>query len=120
MIERITLPVARQSRIKGTQSLVAPRAELFAGEIVDTIQQGHYGGLAGILGKIDDADELLAVRQALHALGVPFDTVIPAGEPAIHQAFRSVLKASSEQAQARFADSLSLIELEAIGRFGHY
>jgi hypothetical protein len=117
MMERITSPVARQSRIKGTQTLVDPRAELFADSIVDAIQQGHYDRLPGIFGKVNDADELLAVRQVLHSKGVPFDAAIPAGEPAVQKAFRTVLKQSTVEAQGRFAEALSLIELEAIGRF---
>jgi hypothetical protein len=117
MMERTTSQVVRQYRIKGTQSLVAPRADLFAGEIIDQVRQGHYDRLPLILAKVADADELLAVRKALHAEGVPFDAVIPAGEPEIHAAFRTILKQSSEPAQSRFADALSLIELEAIGRF---
>lgn len=117
MMERLTSPVARQSRIKGTQTLVDPRAELFADSLIEAIHHGHYDRLPGIFGKITDADELLAVRQVLHAKGVPFDAVIPVGEPKSQHAFRAVLQQSSVAAQGRFAAALSLIELEAIGRF---
>jgi len=117
MMERTTSHVARQSRTSGTQTLVEPRADLFAGEIVEAIRQGHYDQVAATIGKMNDANELLAVRQVLHGKGLPFDAVIPAGEVATHKAIRNVLKHSTVQAQARFADSLSLIELEAIGRF---
>jgi hypothetical protein len=118
--ERLSqLQTIRRTRTSGTAPLAFPTVTIIAHELAVMLHQGNYDSVPGIFAKIADAEELLAIRNDMNDQGVPFDTLFPVGKTETFKALQAILDRSSEDQLSLFSDSLTLLEMEALGRFKH-
>lgn len=111
-------PTRRRSRrISATGPLHGPDAYETALQLDQHARDEAWMMVSQVISRIADAEELIAIKDALRRVGRAFESLFPDGEPDVYAALARLLARSSETQRSCFSHSLSRYELETLGTF---